>query len=134
VPDYTSLSTQIDGFKSELTALYASGQMTAKDLIYIAKALNELGTLLGVDDIAAATADGVSTLSTAQTNATSAITTAQSSATTAVSSAQTTATGAITTAQSSAITAITSAQTTAVNTISNAAAGITVSPLMLMGA
>ena len=62
MPDYTSLTTQIDGFKSELTALYASGQMTAKDLIYIAKALNELGTLLGVNDIAAATADGVNGL------------------------------------------------------------------------
>jgi len=134
VPDYTSLNTQIDGFKTELTALYASGQMTAKDLIYIAKALNELGTLLGIDDIAAVTADGVTTISTAQTTATTAVSSAQTTATTAVSSAQTTATGAITTAQSSAITAITAAQTTAVNTISNAAAGVTVNPLMLIGA
>jgi len=134
MPDYTSLTTQIDGFKTELTALYSSGQMTAKDLIYIAKALNELGTLLGVNDIAAATADGVSALSTAQGNATTAITTAQTTATGAITTAQTTATGAITTAQGTAITAISAAQTTAVNTISNAAAGITVSPLMLMGA
>lgn len=134
MPDYTSLNTQIDGFKTELTALYASGQMTAKDLIYIAKALNELGTLLGIDDIAAVTADGVTTISTAQTTATTAVSSAQTTATTAVSSAQTTATGAITTAQSSAITAITAAQTTAVNTISNAAAGVTVNPLMLIGA
>jgi hypothetical protein len=134
VPDYTSLNTQIDGFKTELTALYASGQMTAKDLIYIAKALNELGTLLGIDDIAAVTADGVTTISTAQTTATTAVSSAQTAATSAVSSAQTTATGAITTAQSSAITAITTAQTTAVNTISNAAAGVTVNPLMLIGA
>ena len=134
MPDYTSLNTQIDGFKTELTALYSSGQMTAKDLIYIAKALNELGTLLGVDDIAAVTADGVTTISTAQTTATTAVSSAQTAATSAVSGAQTTATSAITTAQSSAITAITTAQTTAVNTISNAAAGITVSPLMLMGA
>ena len=134
MPDYTSLNTQIDGFKTELTALYASGQMTAKDLIYIAKALNELGTLLGIDDIAAVTADGVTTISTAQTTATTAVSSAQTAATSAVSSAQTTATGAITTAQSSAITAITTAQTTAVNTISNAAAGVTVNPLMLIGA
>jgi hypothetical protein len=134
VPDYTSLNTQIDGFKTELTALYASGQMTAKDLIYIAKALNELGTLLGIDDIAAVTADGVTTISTAQTTATAAVSSAQTAATSAVSGAQTTATGAITTAQSSAITAITAAQTTAVNTISNAAAGVTVNPLMLIGA
>jgi hypothetical protein len=134
VPDYTSLTTQIDGFKSELTALYSSGQLTAKDLIYIAKALNEIGTLLGVNDIAAATADGVTALSTAQTNATGAITTAQNSATSAVSTAQTTATGAISTAQTSALSAISTAQTTAVNSVTNAAAGITVSPLMLMGA
>ncbi len=69
MPDYTSLNTQIEGFKSELTALYTSGQLTGIDLLYVAKSLNEIGTMLGVNDIVNATADSVTTINSTRTTA-----------------------------------------------------------------
>lgn len=62
MPDYSSLSTQIDAAKSELTALFASGQLTAQDMVFVASTIDKLGTMLGVNDLVAATADGVTTL------------------------------------------------------------------------
>lgn len=62
MPDYSSLSTQIEAAKSELTSLFASGQLTAQDMVFVASTLDKLGTMLGVNDLVAATADGVTTL------------------------------------------------------------------------
>ena len=64
MPDYASLSTQIDAVKSEITASLNSSTYTAQDLVFIASALDKLGTMLGVNDVVAATADGVNTLTT----------------------------------------------------------------------
>lgn len=62
MPDYASLSTQIEAAKSELTSLFASGQMTAQDMVFLAAAIDKLGTMLGVNDIVAATSANVTTL------------------------------------------------------------------------
>lgn len=57
MPSYASLSSQIEGIKSEITASLAASTYTAQDLVYVAKAVETLGNLLGVNDIVAATAD-----------------------------------------------------------------------------
>lgn len=57
MPSYASLSSQIDSVKSEINASLAASTYTAQDLVYVAKALETLGNLLGVNDIVAATAD-----------------------------------------------------------------------------
>jgi len=64
---YDSLSTQIDALKSEMTSAIASTAMNAQDMIYMAKALGELGGLLGVNDIVAATAAKITELETKTT-------------------------------------------------------------------
>jgi hypothetical protein len=65
MPSYDSLSAQITAVKSEITDSLAASTYTAQDLVYVSKALETLGTLLGVNDIVAATANQVSTISTA---------------------------------------------------------------------
>lgn len=62
MPDYSSLSTQIDAVKSEMSSLISGATLNAQDLVFLASALDKLGTMLGIDDIVAATADGVTTL------------------------------------------------------------------------
>ena len=57
MPAYDSLNTQITAVKAEITASLAASTYTAADLVYVAKALETLGNLLGVNDIVAATAD-----------------------------------------------------------------------------
>ncbi len=64
---YNSLSTQIDALKSEMTSAISSTAMNAQDMIYMAKALGELGGLLGVNDIVAATAAKITELETKTT-------------------------------------------------------------------
>ena len=56
MPDYSSLSSQIDAVKSEITSSLNASTYTAQDLIYISSALNTLGNMLGVNDVVAATA------------------------------------------------------------------------------
>lgn len=121
MPDYTSLQSQIDGFKSELTAAYASGQLTSKELIYVAKALESIGGLLGVSDITTATADKIIEITSAQTTALSDI-----------SSSKTTALSDISTSRSSALNDISTSLTSALNQItSNAAQNF--HPFMFLG-
>jgi ribosomal protein S5 len=86
MPDYSSLNTQIEGFKTELTALYASAQLTGADLLYIAKSLTEISNMLGVNDIVAATASSVATINAEEATSISAITTSKNSAMAQVSS------------------------------------------------
>jgi hypothetical protein len=54
---YTSLNTQIDAVKAEITQSLAASTYTAQDLVYIAKTLETLGNLLGINDLAAASVD-----------------------------------------------------------------------------
>jgi len=57
MPSYSALNTQIDAVKSEITASLAASTYTAQDLVYIAKTLETLGNLLGINDLVAASAD-----------------------------------------------------------------------------
>lgn len=95
MPDYSSLSTQITALKSEISDSLAASTYSAQDLVFVAKALETLGSLLGVNDVVAATAAQVSSITSAGTSATTAISTAQSTATTAITNAQTTAVAAV---------------------------------------
>lgn len=71
MPDYASLSTQIDAIKSEMTTLLSSSTLTAQDLVFLASAIDKMGTMLGVSDIVAATAAKVTELNnTTSTNVT----------------------------------------------------------------
>lgn len=87
MPDYTSLSTQIDAVKSEITTSLAASTYSAQDLIYVSKALETLGTLLGVNDIVAATADRVTAITTAGTTQVTAVNTAGTTQVSAVNTA-----------------------------------------------
>jgi hypothetical protein len=87
MPDYTSLSDQITAVKSEITASLAASTYTAQDLIYVAKALETMGTLLGVNDIVAATADRVAAINTAGTTQLTAVNTAGTTQVSAVNAA-----------------------------------------------
>lgn len=64
MPTYDSLSTQISALKSEMTTAMSTTAMNSQDMIFMAKALGELGGLLGVDDIVQATADKIAELET----------------------------------------------------------------------
>lgn len=62
MPTYTALNTQIDAVKAEITQSLAASTYTAQDLVYIAKTLETLGNLLGINDLAAASVDAQSAL------------------------------------------------------------------------
>ena len=54
MPNYSSLSTQVDAIKSEISSSLAASAYSAQDLVYVAKALQALGTVVapdGVDNI-----------------------------------------------------------------------------------
>jgi hypothetical protein len=51
MPNYSSLSTQIEGIKSEITASLAASVYSAQDLVYVAKALQALGSVVAPDDV-----------------------------------------------------------------------------------
>lgn len=63
MPLYTALNTQIDAIKSEITASLNASTYTAQDLVYVAKAIETLGNLLGINDLAAASVDAQNALS-----------------------------------------------------------------------
>lgn len=87
MPDYTSLSTQITAVKTEITDSLAASTYTAQDLIYVSKALETLGSLLGINDIVAATAANVTTITTAGTTQVTAVNAAGTTQVSAVNSA-----------------------------------------------
>lgn len=62
MPTYTALNTQIDAVKAEITQSLAASTYTAQDLVYVAKALETLGNLLGINDLAAASIDAQNAL------------------------------------------------------------------------
>jgi hypothetical protein len=65
MPDYTTLSSQVDLFKTKVTAL-TSSTLSANDLVLLASALNTLAQSMGVNDILAATNDRITALNTAR--------------------------------------------------------------------
>lgn len=62
MPTYTALNTQIDAVKAEITTSLAASTYSAQDLVYIAKTLETLGNLLGINDLAAASVDAQAAL------------------------------------------------------------------------
>jgi hypothetical protein len=87
MPSYDSLSTQIDAVKAEITSSLSASTYTAQDLVFVSKALETLGSLLGVNDIVAATAAQVGSVTTAGTTAVNSINTAGTTQVAAVNSA-----------------------------------------------
>ena len=63
MPDYTTLSSQVDLFKTKVTAL-TSTTLSANDLVLLASALNTLAEAMGVNDILAATNERIAALNT----------------------------------------------------------------------
>lgn len=88
MPDYSSLTTQVDLFKTKVSAL-SSSTLNAQDLVFLAKALESIGNLLGVNDIVAATAAKVSEIQTASSGAVTQVNTAGSNQIIAVNTAGT---------------------------------------------
>ena len=86
MPDYASLTSQVDLFKTKASAL-SSSTLTAQDLVFFAKALESMGNLLGVNDIVAATAAKVTEIQTATSGAVTQVNTAGSNQIIAVNSA-----------------------------------------------
>lgn len=87
MPSYDSLNTQIDAVKSEITASLNASTYTAQDLVFVSKALETLGSLLGVNDIVAATAAQVSSITSAGTTQVAAVNSAGTTQVAAVNSA-----------------------------------------------
>lgn len=87
MPSYDSLSTQIDAVKSEITSSLSAQTYTAQDLVFVSKALETLGALLGVNDIVAATAAQVTSVTTAGGTQLAAVNAAGSTQITAVNNA-----------------------------------------------
>lgn len=65
MPDYTTLSSQIDLFKTKVTAL-ASTTLDANDLVLIASALDTLAKSMGVNDILAVTNERIAAITAAK--------------------------------------------------------------------
>ena len=87
MPSYDSLSTQIDAVKAEITSSLGASTYTAQDLVFVSKALETLGSLLGVNDIVAASAAQISTITSAGTTQVTAVNSAGTTQVTAVNSA-----------------------------------------------
>lgn len=69
MPSYDTLSTQITAVKNEIDSSLSTSNYSAQDLVFVVKALETLGSMLGVNDIVAATAAQVTTInSTGSTN------------------------------------------------------------------
>jgi hypothetical protein len=62
MPSYSALNTQIEAVKSEISASLAATTYSAQDLVYVAKTLETLGNLLGINDLVAASTDAQAAL------------------------------------------------------------------------
>ena len=71
MPDYSTLTSQINQFKSAATALMnnANDPLNANELQLVGAALNQMGNTLGVADINKATTDALTTIGAAGTAA-----------------------------------------------------------------
>lgn len=86
MPDYASLTSQVDLFKTKVAAL-SSSSLSAQDLVFLAKAIEAMGNLLGVNDVLAATNAKLADISTAVTGAVTTVNAAGSTQVTAVNTA-----------------------------------------------
>lgn len=73
MPDYASLSNQITSLKAEMDAAFASSTMTAQDMLYVGKALEAVGNLMGVNDVVGVTAVKIAELETKKVNSLAAL-------------------------------------------------------------
>jgi hypothetical protein len=78
-----SLTTQIELAKTKINALSAT-TLTTQDIVFLAKSLESLGTLLGVNDIVAVTNTKISEITNASSGQVQTITNAGSSQVNAV--------------------------------------------------
>jgi len=76
--NYAALSSQITQLTNDMTTSLTGGTYTSQDYAYYANALNTLGTMLGVNDIVAATSNQVTLITTAGTTQTGLVNTAGS--------------------------------------------------------
>jgi hypothetical protein len=73
MPNYSSLSTQVEAIKSEISSSLAASAYSAQDLVYVAKALQALGTVVAPDGVSNITVnDNIYLGSTAEAFATTA--------------------------------------------------------------
>jgi len=98
MPSYAALSTQITQLTTDMTTSLTGGTYTSQDYAYYANALSTLGTMLGVNDIVAATSNQVTLVTTAGSTQTGLVNTAGTTQVSAVNSAGTTQLTAINTA------------------------------------
>lgn len=75
MPSYDSLQIQIDLFKTKVNAL-SGATLNTQDLVFLAKAIESMGNLLGVNDVLAATAEKINEIQTASSGAVTQIGTA----------------------------------------------------------
>jgi len=68
MPDYTTLSNQVEVFKTKVNNL-TSQTLNANDLVLLASALDTLAKSMGVNDILAATIDRIAEINTAKDSA-----------------------------------------------------------------
>ncbi len=80
MPSYDSLSTQITAVKNEIDSSLAASNYSAQDLVFVAKALETLGSMLCVNDLVAATAAQVSTINSTGTTNVNLVNTARTAA------------------------------------------------------
>jgi hypothetical protein len=85
MPSYDSLSSQITTFKAKVDAL-SSSTLTAQEIVFLAKALESMGNLLGVNDIVAATSASINSI---QTSGTGQVTTVQTAGATQIAAVNT---------------------------------------------
>jgi len=71
MPDYSTLTSQINQFKTAATALMtnANDPLNANELQLVGAALNQMGNTLGVADINNATTDAIAVINTAKNSA-----------------------------------------------------------------
>lgn len=73
MPNYSSLETQVTAIKNEISSSLAASAYTAQDLVYVAKALQALGTVVAPDGVSNITVnDNIYLGSTAESFATTA--------------------------------------------------------------
>jgi hypothetical protein len=88
--NYASLSSQITQLTTDMTTSLTGGTYSSQDYAYYANALQTLGTMLGVNDIVAATANQVTSITTTGSTQVGLVNTAGSTQVSSVNSAGTT--------------------------------------------
>jgi hypothetical protein len=87
--DYSTLGTQVTTVKNKIDALQST-TLGAQDVVFLAKALEALGNLLGINDIVGATNTAITNVTTAASGQVSLVNTAGATQISAVNTAGTT--------------------------------------------